>query len=189
MTNLKEALLSTNPKIRNQALKSLYLDPTINNKVIAWTKQYHVTNCEPDDILQESIILMDKLIRTGKFKAQSKIPTFLLGICFNLIRNQNKKVERIDFQEQLFDSEQMRKDWQYDLIQEMEKKEEDLARERLLTKAFNQLDNNCQNGLKAYYFENLSMAQIAQKRAYSSVQVAKNSNPSLPRKIKKNHFK
>lgn len=185
MMNIREALLSSDQNQRNQALKSLYKDPVINAKVRGWAKQYHLTICEPDDILQEAIILMDEKVRKGEFKGKSKVRTYLLGICFNMIRDQKKKVNRIDLKGEFYDSEQMPEDLQYDFIQLQEKNREDEIREQLLSQAFQGLDERCQEALKDYYFKQLSMAMIAEKRSYSSVQIAKTAVHRCREKMRK----
>ena len=185
MKDLKEALLSPERQIRNQALKYLYTNPVINAKVRSWAKQYNLTICEPDDILQEAIILMDEKIRKGSFEGKSKVETFLLGICFNMIRDQKKKVNRVDLKGEFYDSEQMPNDLQYDFVAVQEQSEDDIAKEQLLMQAFQGLDPKCQEALRDYYFKNLSMAKIAEKRSYSSTQIAKTAVHRCREKLRK----
>lgn len=188
MSDLHEAILSPDQQVRNQALKSLYMDPIVNGKVIDWARQFKLTRCEPDDIIQEAIILMDEKIRTGGFAGKSKVRTFLLGICFNMIRDQHKKVNRVDLKAEFHDSEQMPEELQYDFIEFQEKTQEDAERTKLLAEAFQHLSQKCQDALSDYYFNQLSMATIAAKRAYSSVQIAKTAVHRCRERLRKYIF-
>ena len=198
MKDIESKLQSSDPNLRNQALRALYMDPVINGKVKHWANQYNLTICEPDDILQEAIILMDEKIRNGSFQGKSKVRTFLLGICFNMIRDQKKKVNRIDLKGEFYDSEQMPEELQYDLMQIHEKTKEEEDREVLLGAALGDLKEKCRDLLKDYYYKQMSMAQIAEKLNYGAAQTANTAvyrcreklrklilkNPTLTKKLK-----
>ncbi|MEZ4942433.1 MAG: hypothetical protein R3D58_16285 [Saprospiraceae bacterium] len=56
-----------------------------------WANTYNLRNQDPDDVLQEALILLDKLVCEGGFRAESKVETFLLGICRNMIRDTKRQ--------------------------------------------------------------------------------------------------
>ena len=93
--NLSADFLSTDPARRNRAFAVLYKSPVVNGKIRDWAKVYNLRDKEPDDVLQEGIILLDEMLRSGRFRAESRVETFLLGICKNLMRDSVKKVTRI----------------------------------------------------------------------------------------------
>ena len=160
---------------RNRALKTLYNDPVILNKVKALVHDYNLTRKTPDDILQEGIILLDSIIRKGAFKGESKVSTFLLSICRNLIRDANKKVERIEWRETIQDHDLKKMDEEGHLpgIELREMDDEEKQRDKALQQVLGEMSENCREAIMGYYFKNMTMDQLADARGLANKEQAK----------------
>ncbi|MEM9991934.1 MAG: hypothetical protein AAF738_09225, partial [Bacteroidota bacterium] len=84
-TKLIADIKSNDNKSQNMALRQLYMDEVVTLKIKDFI-QYYGTKHDVDDVLQEGIILMRRLILEDKFNKNSKVRTFLIGICRNLVR-------------------------------------------------------------------------------------------------------
>ena len=184
-----EAICGNDMKRRNQALKQLYFDPVVNAKVRGFIEDYSAYKCDPDEIVQEALILADDLIRREKFRAKSKVRTFLIGICKNLVRAEDKKIDRITYAtEPLAMPEQHQEDSnpEEQIILE-EKSEAEQLRDQLLQKALGELTDKCKQVLHLYYFLAQSMAAVAKaqglKNAHQAKKAAGRCREQLKRKI------
>ena len=167
-----EALLSRDPNERNAALRQLYDHPTVRPKVSYWLSQYDRVRLEADDIIQEAIVLLYDMVLEGRFRAESNLVTFLLGICRNLIRNNGKKVQRITLSGELPDDPSEDDAADHHLRLEESTAAED-QRDRLMREAIGQLKENCHDTLRLYYYERRSMAEIAEARELANEKQAK----------------
>lgn len=171
--DLTAALLGTDPLRRNQAFKTLYMSPVINGKIRDWAKMYNLRDKSPDDVLQEGVILLDELIRSGRFRGESKVETFLLGICKNLIRDSVKKVNRVVLKDSFTDAALHSEDDLADHLELSEQTQAEQRRDTALREAMRQLTDKCREALRLYYFEQKSMAEIALARALANAEQAK----------------
>ena len=197
MDHLK-GILSQNTKERNAVFRNLYLNPMINAKVKSWAKTYNLTQSDPDDILQEAIVLLDEKVRSGAFRGNSKVTTFLLGICHNMIRDRVKRVNRVVLKGEFLDAEQLTEAEFFDHMELSEETEWERQRDQTLRKLLQDLDDKCREALKNYYFLRMTMGQIAEKRGLKNAVQAKKAvhrcrqklrklietNPDLTRKLK-----
>ncbi len=183
---LIQFIRSNDPKQRNEALKQLYMDQVITLKVKELAQIYGSAKQEADDILQEGIILMDELVRSGKFQGQSKVRTFLIGICKNLIRNQSRKVSRIVLKEEIKDYERNEAEVSpEDLIVLEESTDEQLSRDKLLRNLLHNLTENCQEVLRLYYYEAKNMTQVADERGLKNAKQAKKAASRCRQQLRK----
>lgn len=171
--DLTAALLSTDQNRRNQAFKTLYKSPVVNGKIRDWAKMYNLRDKTADDVLQEGIILLDDLIRSGRFRAESRVETFLLGICKNLIRDSSKKVTRVVFKESIPEEAYKSEDQLADFIEMNELREHEQRRDNALTEAMKKLTDKCREALRLYYFEQKSMVEVAIERQLANAEQAK----------------
>ena len=168
-----KALMSADPIVRNRALKSLYMSPAVNGKIKAWAKQYNVRDKEADDVLQEGIIKLDQLVRDGRFRGESKVETFLLGICLNIIRDASKKVQRIEFKADLTDADMHTPEDLADNLSFVSVGDVQQNQDNALAKAMSQLTEICREALSLYYIKEKSMAEVAQERGLANPNQAK----------------
>lgn len=186
-----EAIRGNDVNRHNQALKQLYLDHVVNGKVKDLIQFYGSQKLDADEIIQEGIILLDDLIRSGKFQSKSKVRTFLIGICKNLIRADGKKIDRITYATEPLnmpdydDNEQSPED----LIILEEKSDSANKRDQLLQQLLNQLTDKCKQVLYLYYFLAQSMAQVAEAQGLKNANQAKKAagrcRKQLEQKIQK----
>ena len=171
--DLFSALQGNDLKSRNAALRSLYMNPMINAKVREWVKTYALRDKEPDDVLQEGIILLDDLVRNGRFRGESRVETFLLGICKNLIRDGSKKAHRVFFKDEVTDNDLKDEDTVADSLVASELSAMETQRDGELMAAMRQLSPVCQDALRLYYLESKSMREVAEARGLANPEQAK----------------
>ena len=171
--DLIAALQSTDQNRRNQAFKILYKSPVVNGKIRDWAKMYNLRDKTPDDVLQEAIILLDDLIRSGRFRVESRVETFLLGICKNLIRDSSKKVTRVVFKETIPEEALKSEDHLADCMEMTELQEQEQRRDNALTEVMKKLTDKCREALRLYYFEQKTMVEVAAARQLANAEQAK----------------
>ena len=113
------------------------------------------------------------MILDNRFRGESKVETFLIGICKNLIRDNVKRVKRVDYKESLTDADLKNSDDQSENIVLFEQSDLEAKRDKEVENSFSQLTEICQNALKLYYYQNKSMAQIADLTNVSNANMAK----------------
>lgn len=170
---LVEALMDTDQNRRNQAFKILYKSPVVHGKIRDWAKMYNLRDKTPDDVLQEGIILFDELIRSGRFRGESKVETYLLGICKNLIRDSAKKVTRVVFKEIISEEAHLSEDQLADFMEMIELREHEQRRDNALLEVMKKLTDKCREALRLYYFEQKSMLEVALSRQLANAEQAK----------------
>ena len=135
---------------------------------------YNLQHVDPDEVLQEGIILLDELVRGGKFRGESSTRSFLISICKNLMRNDVKKVKRVvlrdTFDEADFDADPSSADAH---IMVHEKTDVEEKRDGILRALMGQVTEGCQEVLNLFYYKAFSMAQIADERGLSGANQAK----------------
>ncbi|MCT4582273.1 MAG: sigma-70 family RNA polymerase sigma factor [Flavobacteriales bacterium] len=147
---------------RNIPLKRLYKEfPKIKKLIISSGGNADIAQ----EIFNDSLIILLEKIDTEDFVLTSKLTTYLYGInrflWKNELRKQNKKKE-LEWRDTLILNHE---DLNYD-----EEKEEKI---QLLEKLLNQITEKCKAIIQLFYFEKLSMKQIAERLNYSSVNSAK----------------
>jgi RNA polymerase sigma factor (sigma-70 family) len=171
---LVAAIKSDNMSQRDKALKQLLLDPVVNGKIVDLLNFFNLKHLDADEILQEGLILLDELIRAGKFRRESAARTFLISICKNLMRNDLKKVNRVILKETFDESDVNSHEVSADeniLIEE--KTEAEMQRDAILKQLMAQITGGCQEVLTLYYFKAMSMAQVAAERGLAGAHQAK----------------
>ena len=103
-TEMLDALRGNDARAHNAALRQLYDDNAVNAKVRQMVHDYKYKT-DPDDVLQDGIILLNDMVRDGRFGGRCRISTFLVAVCRNLIRNQTRSAERIILKEEVKESD------------------------------------------------------------------------------------
>jgi RNA polymerase sigma factor (sigma-70 family) len=113
---------------------------------------------EAKDIYQESLIVLWQKIRDPNFILTSKISTYLYSICLNLWR---KELER-------------KKRFSYEIKEEVDIIDMDRdERIKIINKCIQQLGETCRDVLTYYYFDRLSMVEIAEKMGFANSDTSK----------------
>ncbi len=117
------------------------------------------------EIFNDSLVILIEKVRKEDFQLTSKLTTYLYGInrflLKNELRKQHKNVE-LEWRDTLILTDQ-------DLGYDEEKEAKLNAMERIL----NQISEKCKEMLQLFYFKKQSMADIAKKLNFSSVNSAK----------------
>jgi RNA polymerase sigma factor (sigma-70 family) len=116
------------------------------------------TEDEARDVYQDALIVFWEKARSGKLVMTSKISTFIYSICLNLWRKELERKSRLSNEE--------KDDVEY---QDMESDE----RERIIRECINELGDTCRRILMYYYFDGMSMNDIAEKLGYANTDTAK----------------
>jgi RNA polymerase sigma factor (sigma-70 family) len=116
------------------------------------------TEDEAKDIFQDAIIIFWQKIRADDFVLTAKISTFIYSICQNLWR---KELERKSKH-----TNEMTEIREYS---DFDSKE----RDKILHNCINELGETCRKVLMYYYFDNLSMQDIAEKMGFANADTAK----------------
>lgn len=163
------------PLLRNKVLRQLYLDPVVLAKVTQFLEFYGKTQSQLDDVIQESVILLDEAIREGRFSYNSSVRTFLIGICKNVARAKGKKINQLSLSfapADLPDIDVMQ-DSPEDIFIVVEMEQRDVLIQQLLEQILSQLTSNCKEVIRGYYFLSQSLAEIATQKGLANAKQAK----------------
>jgi RNA polymerase sigma factor (sigma-70 family) len=116
------------------------------------------TEDEAKDVYQDALLVFWQKATSGNLILTSKISTFIYSICLNLWRKE------LDRKSKFGTSEKEEEDFQ-----DHEKKE----KIRIINECINELGETCKNILTYYYFEGLSMVDIAKKLNFANQDTAK----------------
>ncbi|EDY94572.1 RNA polymerase sigma factor, sigma-70 family [Phocaeicola plebeius DSM 17135] len=133
-------------------------------------KRYQLEEDVVSDIYHDSFLLMMDNIRTGKYQKQdASLLTYLLGIGKNLVlKKLQKKSER-----------PLVAGWISELLPDTDWKSALEEAGRLV----NECDTVCNRILQLFYWERLSMSDIAEQMGYQSADVAKSKKNSCMRRF------
>lgn len=147
---------------RDKALRFLYKEFP---KIKVLIKKSGLNEIHAQEIFNDSLILLIEKLEKPDFELSSKLTTFLYGInrlmVKNALRKQNKHSE-LEWSDTLIITDS-------DLEYDFEKEEQLKQLENILTK----ISEKCQKIFKLFYFEKISMSQIADRLEYSSENSAK----------------
>ncbi|MEM9546895.1 MAG: sigma-70 family RNA polymerase sigma factor [Bacteroidota bacterium] len=170
--SLVDALKSRDQRTRSQAFEDIYVHnfPIIEKYVLA----NGGISAEAKDIFQDGIAILYAQLIKDKFRGESSINTYLFSICRNLWFKEIKKNKK---------SNQMKKDHAQDTDQYVD---EPLESDKTLAvfKLFNTLEKDCQKVLELFYFEKLSMTEIAQEFGFKGEQSAKNKKSKCLKRLR-----
>jgi len=128
---------------------------------------------EAKDIYQDALIVVWQKVQNHDFALTSKLSTFLYSICQNLWRKELERKARHS-NEEVNKSE----------VLDIDKKE----RIEIVNKCIEEMGETCRKILTYYYFDNLSMNDIADKMGFANADTAKTKKykckQELDKKIK-----
>lgn len=132
-------------------------------------KRYQLEEEMASDIYHDSFLLMMDNIRTGKYQKQdASLLTYLLGIGKNLVLKKLKKNER-----------PLVAGWISELLPDTDWKSALEEAGRLIGEG----ETVCNQILQLFYWEKLSMSDIAERLGYQSAEVAKSKKNSCMRRF------
>ncbi len=128
------------------------------------------TEEEAQDIYQEALIVFWQKARKDEFVLTSKISTYLYSVCLNLWRKELDRKAKLS--NEVKETEDINND---------DKKE----REKIIQDAINSLGETCRQVLMYYYFDNMSMQEIADKLGFANADTAKTKKYKCKKELDK----
>jgi RNA polymerase sigma factor (sigma-70 family) len=142
----------------------------------AYVLQNKGTREEARDIFQDGLIVLYNQVLSGAFREQSTIKTYLYSICRNIwYKKLGKKKPQADI-ESLKETKEETPEADEILIGN--------EREQLVERLLNKLTEECNQILKLFYFDKLSMKKIKATLNLASEQVAKNKKMKCLKKLR-----
>ena len=141
------------------------------------------TDEDAADIFQEAVLILIEKIKTGKFRLESSVKTFLVGIARNLWLFEKRTRERRSSREM-----------HYTISENSHVDTEDLdIADRVFSKSntdaiqtmFRQVGEICSKILIGFYYENSSMKNLLQRFHFDNEQVLRNRKAKCMKKLKK----
>lgn len=128
------------------------------------------TEEEARDVFQEALIILWQKVRSGDFVLTSKLSTYLYSVCQNLWRKELERKARLTREEK---DDIVEQNW------------EEKERQRLLRQCLEQLGDTCKQVLMMYYFDRMSMKDIAEQMGFASADVAKTKKYKCMQELEK----
>ena len=126
------------------------------------------TEEEARDVFQDALIVFWQKARSGNLVMTAKISTYIYSVCQNLWRKELDRKKRLSNEE---------KDSPVSL--DMETPE----REKIIAKCLDQLGDTCRKVLMYYYFDEMSMQEIADKLGFANTDTAKTKKYKCKQKL------
>lgn len=126
------------------------------------------TEEEARDIYQDALIVFWQKATSGNLVLTSKISTYIYSICQNLWRKELDRKKRFSNEE---------KDVSVVIDNDVEE------RNRIIGECLDQLDETCKRILTYYYFEEMSMQDIADKLGFANTDTTKTKKYKCKKKL------
>ncbi len=173
--NILTSLRSTDSRVVDQAFIQLY--KLAFDAISRFIQRNSGTLSDAEDIFQDSLVVLYNQIKQGELKLNCTIKTYLYSICRNLwlkrLRKGKKEVALTDQMETIPINPEHLEDIDGD------------ERSHTIAKLLGSLGEDCRDILLHFYFERMSMREIARKMNLSSEQVAKNKKSNCMKNLKK----
>lgn len=114
---------------------------------------------EAKDIYQDALIVFWQKVVSNQLVLTSKISTYLYSICLNLWRKELDRKSRLTNEGQEESAAYFEDDGK--------------ERDKIIQECINQLGETCKKILMYYYFDDMSMQDIAEKLGFASIDTAK----------------
>lgn len=116
------------------------------------------TEDEAKDIYQDAILIFWQKAKNPEFQLTSKISTFIYSICQNLWRKELERKSRL--------SGEIKEESE---VLDFDRQE----RIKIINQAIQSMGDTCRKVLTHYYFDNMSMSDIAKKMGFANADTAK----------------
>jgi len=170
---LLEAILSGDNAQRNLAYKQIYLDSSLRGKIRSMSAIYNISEADTEDLVQEAMVRLDRIILGDQFRGESAIITFLISVIRNLMRDKVKTKGRIVLSEKIKEDPNNQENSPETYLALQEKTEEEGKRDTILQGLLGKLKADCQKLLANYYYLGMSMTQVASEQGLSNANQAK----------------
>jgi len=138
------------------------------------------------DVYHETLLALIQIIQKGNFTLTSSLSTFIYAIGKRIWLKKISKNKSTSLKEDLYHSAfEGISDEMNEFLNQYEQEEYHLQKMHL---ALQSLGNPCYQLLKEFYFNRLSMEEIAEKLGYNNSDVAKNQKYKCLQRLKKIFF-
>lgn len=169
---LLEAILSGDATQRNRAYKQIYQDPGLRGKVRSMAAMYNISEADAEDLFQEAMVRLDRIILGGQFRGESAVITFLVAVVRNLMRDKVKSSKKEVLSADIKDDPDPSDATAVPLAMQ-EQTEVENKRDQILQRLLSKLKDDCQQVLANYYYLGKSMAQVATEQGLKNANQAK----------------
>ncbi|MFK8103869.1 MAG: RNA polymerase sigma factor [Saprospiraceae bacterium] len=154
----------------------VYLHKQMSQQVANYILKNSGKETDIDDVFQDGLIYLYKLVRQNREKTIRNIEAYFFTICRNLwLKELKRRKKSVDLEES--HHLEATDDLILDKMMDKEKK-------NILMELMNTLGDSCQKILIYYYFEKLSMKEIAQQMNLANDQVAKNKKSNCLKQLR-----
>jgi len=126
------------------------------------------TEEEAKDIYQDALIVFWQKAVSGNLVMTSKMSTYIYSICLNLWRKE------LDRKSRLSKEQQDRSEYQ---------DHDSAERIKIINKCVNELGETCRKVLTYFYFDGMSMAEIAERVGFANTNTAKTKKYKCKKKL------
>ncbi len=126
------------------------------------------TEQEAKDIYQDALVVFWQKAVSGNLVLTSKISTYLYSICQNLWRKELDRKKRLSHEEK-------------DGVEFAQHDQKERA--KLINQCIRQLGGTCKKVLMFYYFDGMSMQEIADKLGFANTNTAKTKKYKCKKKL------
>jgi RNA polymerase sigma factor (sigma-70 family) len=126
------------------------------------------TEDEARDVYQDALVVFWQKARSGNLVLTSKISTYVYSICQNLWRKELDRKKRLTNEEK-------------DSAESIDM--DGPEREKIIAKCMEQLGDTCRKVLMYYYFDEMSMQEIADKLGFANTDTAKTKKYKCKQKL------
>lgn len=126
------------------------------------------TEEEARDVYQDALVVFWQKATSGKLVMTSKISTYIYSICQNLWRKELDRKKRLSREEK-------------DIAVTIDTESEE--RNKIIARCIDQLGETCKKVLMYYYFEEMSMQDIAEKLGFANTDTAKTKKYKCKKKL------
>lgn len=126
------------------------------------------TEEEARDVFQDALIVFWQKAKSGNLVMTAKISTYIYSVCQNLWRKELDRKKRLSNEE---------KDSPVSLDMDTPEKE------KIIAKCLDQLGETCRKVLMYYYFDEMSMQEIADKLGFANTDTAKTKKYKCKQKL------
>jgi RNA polymerase sigma factor (sigma-70 family) len=129
------------------------------------------------DMFQEGVLILIEKIKTGSFRGESSVKTFLTGIVRNLWLHERRTRTRRSEREKLYSVQDEETE---DFSDRMFSK----VNTNVMKTIFQKVGDVCSNILTGVYYEKRSMKELLQKFHFDNEQVLRNRKARCMKKLK-----
>jgi len=126
------------------------------------------TEQEAKDVYQEAVVVFWQKATSGNLVLTSKMSTYIYSICLNLWRKELDRKSRLSNEPK-------------DAIEYQE--QDKVERARIIHEIIDKLDDTCKKVLTYYYFDGMSMKEIAEKVGFANTDTTKTKKYKCKKKL------